>query len=90
MTKLRPSAACYQVLNHMVIAVPCMISGDKVKHFVKILAYALHDNKHKFVRSIERQTGGLVSTRGITVTLQGHIAVGLLDKSEGNSRVLVM
>ncbi len=90
MTKLRPSAACYQVLNHMVIAVPCKTSGEKDKHFVKILAYALHDNKHKFVRSIELQTGGLVSTRGITVTVQGHIAVGLLYKSEGNSTVLVI
>ncbi|KAL9967079.1 hypothetical protein ACROYT_G025242, partial [Oculina patagonica] len=49
MTKLRPSAACYQVLNHMVIAVPCKSSGDKDKHFVRILAYALHDNKHTFV-----------------------------------------
>lgn len=90
MTEMRPSAACYQVLNHIVIAVPCMVSGERDKHLVKILIYAVQDNKHEFVRSIELQTGGLVSTRGITVTVQGHIAVGILDKTEGDSRVLVV
>lgn len=90
MADMRPSAACYQVLNHIVIAVPCTISGERDKHLVKILIHDVQDNKHEFVRSIELQTGGLVSTRGIAVTVQGHIAVGILDKIEGDSRVLVV
>ena len=90
MNRLRPSAACYPTLNHVAIAVPCKIAGDTAKHVVKVLIYAVQGSKCEFSRSIELQTGGLVSTRGITVTLQGHIAVGLLDKSEGDSRVLVV
>ena len=85
----RPSVACYQVLNHVVVAYPCMVSGGK-GHCVKIAAYALQDDKHEIVRSIELATGEMVSTRGIAVTLKGHIAIGLLEKCEGNSRVLVV
>ena len=50
----------------------------------------MQDDKHEIVRSIELATGELVSTRGIAVTFKGHIAIGLLEKSEGNSRVLVV
>lgn len=85
----RPSVACYQVLNHVVVAYPCMVSHGK-GHCVKIAVYTMQDDKHEIVRSIELATGELVSTRGIAVTLKEHIAIGLLEKSEGNSRVLVV
>lgn len=85
----RPSVACYQGLNHVVVAYPCMVSHGK-GHCVKIAVYTMQDDKHEIVRSIELATGELVSTRGIAVTFKGHIAIGLLEKSEGNSRVLVV
>jgi len=66
-----------------------MVSHGK-GHCVKIAVYTMQGDKHEIVRSIELATGELVSTRGIAVTLKGHIAIGLLEKSEGNSRVLVV
>lgn len=85
----RPSVACYRALNQVVVGYPCMVSHGK-GHCVKIAVYTMQDEKHEIVRSIELATGELVSTRGIAVTLKGHIAIGLLEKSEGNSRVLVV
>ena len=85
----RPSVACYQGLNHVVVAYPCMVSHGK-GHCVKIAVYTMQDDKHEIVRSIELDTGELVSTRGIAGTCNGHIAIGLPEKSEGNSRVLVV
>lgn len=57
-------------------------------HCVKITVYALKDDKHEFVRSIELAANEQVSTRGITVTLRGHVSVGILDRNEGNSRAI--
>ena len=85
----RPSVACYQALNHVVVAYPCIVSHGKGQ-CVKIAVYTLQDDKLEIVHSIELATGELVSTRGIAVTLKGHIAIGLLEKSEGNSGVLVV
>ena len=83
----RPSIACYQALNNVVVAVPCKNSMG-TGHCVKITVYALKDDRHESVRSIELATNEQVSTRGITVTFKGHVAVAILDRSEGNSRAI--
>ena len=83
----RPSIACYQALNNVVVAVPCKNSMG-TGHCVKITVYALKDDRHESVRSIELAANEQVSTRGITVTFKGHVAVAILDRSEGNSRAI--
>ena len=83
----RPSIICYQALSHVVVAVPCKNSMG-TGHCVKITVYALKDEKHECVRNIELAANEQVSTRGITVTFKGHVAVAILDRSEGNSRVI--
>ncbi|XP_022792364.1 uncharacterized protein LOC111331507 [Stylophora pistillata] len=83
----RPSISCYHALNHVVVAVPCKNSMG-TGHCVKITVYALKDDIHEFVRSIELAANEQVSTRGITVTLRGHVSVGILDRNEGNSRAI--
>ena len=83
----RPSIACYQALNNVVVAVPCKNSMG-TGHCVKITVYALKDDRLESVRSIELAANEQVSTRGITVTFKGHVAVAILDRSEGNSRAI--
>ena len=83
----RPSIACYQELNNVVVAVPCKNSMG-TGHCVKITVYALKDDRHESVRSIELAANEQVSTRGITVTFKGHVAVAILDWSEGKSRAI--
>lgn len=88
-TNSRPSVARYQALNHVVVAYPCTSSRGK-GHCVKIVVYTIENDKHEIVRSNEIATGEVASTRGIAVTLNGQVAIGLLDMSEGNSRVVVV
>ena len=87
-TKLRSSIACHQASNSVVIAVPSETSQEKKKDPVRILKYDLNDRK--FLPCIVLPMNGFVSTRGVAVTVEGLIAVGLLDKSGGGSKVLVV
>ena len=86
--KLRSSIACHQVSNSVVIAVPSEISKNRKDAPVRILKYELEEKQ--LISSIDLPMKGLVSTRGVTVTVGGRIAVGLLDKSGGDSKVLVV
>ena len=87
-TELRSSIACRQVGNYVVVAVPSAISRNEKADPVQILKYDMNDGK--FLPRIVLPLKGLVSTRGIAVSVEGRIAIGLLDKSEGNSKVLVV
>ena len=83
----RPSIAFHQALSQVVVVVPCKNSMG-TGYCVKITVYALKDDRHESVRSIELAANEQVSTRGITVTFKGHVAVAILDRSEGNSRAI--
>ena len=86
--KLRSSIACDQEGNYIFIAVPGEISRDKKADPVRILHYDMNDGS--FIQSIPLHMEGLISTRGMALTVEGRIAVGLLDKSGGDSKVLVV
>ena len=82
-TKLRPSIASHQVNNHVVIAIPSE-EGDPLQ------ILRLDIDTGTFLPNILLPVEGLVSTRGISVTVEGRIALSLLDKTGGDSKVLVV
>ena len=82
--KLRSSIACHQVSNDVVIAFPSEIDQEPVR----ILKYDMSDGM--LLPSVLLPMTGQVSTRGVAVTTQGRIAIGLLDKDEGDSKVLIV
>ena len=82
--KLRSSIACHQVSNDVVIAFPSEIDQEPVR----ILKYDMSDGM--LLPSVLLPMTGQVSTRGVAVTTQGRIAIGLLDKDEGDSKVLMV
>ena len=88
--ELRSSIACHQVSNNLVIALPSQ-PCDKGKEWnpVRILRYDMSDGgllPSIFLHDVK----GFVSIRGVAVTLQGRIAVGLLDKDGGDSKIFVV
>ena len=82
--KLRSSIACHQVSNDVVIAFPSEIDQEPVR----ILKYDMSDGM--LLPSVLLPMTGQVSTRGVAVTTQGRTAIGLLDKDEGDSKVLMV
>ena len=82
-TKLRSSIASHRESNHVVIAIP-----SEERNPVQILR--LDIDSGTFLPNILLPVGGLVSTRGISVTVEGRIALSLLDKTGGDSKVLVV
>ena len=82
--KLRSSIACHQVSNDVVIAFP----SETDQQAVRILKYDTSDAT--LLPSVSLPMTGQVSTRGVAVTTQGRIAIGLLDKDEGDSKVLIV
>ena len=83
-TKLRPSIACHRSSNVVVLALPSETDQDPVR----ILKYDMSDGK--LLPSVDIPVTGQVSTRGVAVTTQGRIAIGLLDKDKGDSKVLII
>ena len=82
--KLRSSIACHQVSNYVVIAFPSETDQEPVR----ILKYDMSDGT--LLPSVHLPMNGQVSTRGVAITSQGRIAVGLLDKDGGDSKVLLV
>ena len=82
-TKLRSSIASHRESNHVVIAIP-----SEERDPVQILR--LDIDSGTFLPNILLPVGGLVSTRGISVTVEGRIALSLLDKTGRDSKVLVV
>ena len=82
--KLRSSIACHQVSNDVVIAFP----SETDQQAVRILKYDTSDAT--LLPSVSLPMTGQVSTRGVAVTTQGRIAIGLLDKDGEDSKVLIV
>ena len=82
--KLRSSIACHQVSNDVVIAFP----SETDQQAVRILKYDTSDGT--LLPSVSLPMTGQVSTRGVAVTTQGRIAIGLLDKDGEDSKVLIV
>ena len=82
--KLRSSIACHQVSNDVVIAFP----SETDQQAVRILKYDSSDAT--LLPSVSLPMTGQVSTRGVAVTTQGRIAIGLLDKDGEDSKVLIV
>ena len=82
--KLRSSIACHQVSNDVVIAFP----SETDQQPVRILKYDTSDST--LLPSVNLPMTGQVSTRGVAVTTQGRIAIGLLDKDGEDSKVLIV
>ena len=82
--KLRSSIACHQVSNDVVIAFP----SETDQKPVRILKYDMSDGM--LLPSVNLPMKGQVSTRGVAITTQGRIAIGLLDKKGGDSKVLIV
>ena len=82
--KLRSSIACHQVSNDVVIAFP----SETDQQPVRILKYDMSDGT--LLPSVNLPMTGQVSTRGVAVTTQGRIAIGLLDKDGEDSKVLIV
>ena len=82
-TKLRSSIASHRESNHVVIAIPSE-QGDPLQ------ILRLDIDSGTFLPNILLPVEGLVSTRGISVTVEGRIALSLLDKTGGDSKVLVV
>lgn len=82
--KLRSSIACHQVSNYVVIAFPSETDQEPVR----ILKYDMSDGT--LLPSVHLPMNGQVSTRGVAITSQGRIAIGLLDKDGGDSKVLLV
>lgn len=88
--ELRSSIACHQVSNNLVIALPSQ-PCDKGKEWnpVQILKYDMSDGgllPSIFLHDVK----GFVSIRGVAVTIQGRIAVGLLVKDGGDSKIFIV
>ena len=82
--KLRSTIACHQVSNDVVIAFP----SETDQQAVRILKYDTSDAT--LLPSVSLPMTGQVSTRGVAVTTQGRIAIGLLDKDGEDSKVLIV
>ena len=82
--KFRSSIACHQVSNDVVIAFP----SETDKHPARILRYGMSNGE--LLPSVDLPIKGQISTRGVAVTTQGRIAIGLLDKGGGDSKVLIL
>ena len=82
--ELRSSIACHQVSNDVVIAFP----SETDQQAVRILKY--DTSKATLLPSVNLSMTGQVSTRGVAVTTQGRIAIGLLDKDGEDSKVLIV
>lgn len=88
--RVRYSIGSCPVSDQVVLAVPNVIdSRDAKTSVVSIVVYDINDGT--LVRNIrDLSTESLCSTRGIAVTQQGSVILGLLDKHEGNSKVLAV
>ena len=82
-TKLRSSIASHRVSNHVVIAIPSE-EADPVQ------IRRMDIDSAAFLPNILLPVEGLVSTRGISLAVDGRIALSLLDKTWGDSKVLVV
>ena len=83
-TKLRPSIACHRSSNVVVLALPSETDQDPVRILKYDMSYG------KLLPSVYIPITRQVSTRGVAVTTQGRIAIGLLDKDKGDNKVLII
>ena len=70
--------------NDVVIAFP----SETDQQALRILKYDMSDGT--LLPSVNLPMKGQVSTRGVAITTQGRIAIGLLDKDGGDNKVLIV